>query len=34
VLGSSLGYVATTYKTPLVVRILPGGLTVGISKHF
>ena len=34
VLGSSLGYLSTTYKTPLVVRILPGGLTVGISKHF
>lgn len=34
VLGSSFGYLSTTYKTPLVVRILPRGMTVGISKHF
>jgi PAP2 superfamily len=34
VLGSSVGYLTTTYKTPLVVRILPRGMTIGISKHF
>ena len=34
VIGSSFGYLSTTYKTPLVVRILPRGMTVGISKHF
>jgi PAP2 superfamily len=34
VIGSSFGYLSTTYKTPLVVRILPRGMTIGISKHF
>jgi membrane-associated phospholipid phosphatase len=34
ILGSSFGYLSTTYKTPLVVRILPRGLTVGFSKRF
>ena len=34
VVGSSFGYFSTTYKIPFMVRLLPGGLTVGISKHF
>ena len=34
VIGSSFGYLSTTYKTPLVVRILPRGMTIGISRHF
>jgi undecaprenyl-diphosphatase len=34
VIGSSFGYLSTTYKTPLVVRVLPRGMTIGISKHF
>jgi undecaprenyl-diphosphatase len=34
VIGSSFGYLSTTYKTPLVVRILPRGMTVGFSKRF
>lgn len=34
VLGTGLGYWTTTWKTPLTVRVLPGGLSVGISKRF
>ena len=34
VLGTGIGYWATTLKTPLFVRILPGGLSVGFYKEF
>jgi PAP2 superfamily protein len=34
VIGSSFGYFSTTYKTPLVVRALPRGVSIGFSKHF
>jgi hypothetical protein len=33
-LGTAGGYWATTRNTPLLVEILPGGLSVGFSKHF
>jgi PAP2 superfamily len=33
-LGTGVGYWTTTWKTPLTVRLLPGGLSVGISKRF
>ncbi len=33
-LGTGLGYWSTTWSTPLTVRLLPGGVTVGISKRF
>jgi undecaprenyl-diphosphatase len=33
-LGTGVGYWTTRWKTPLTVRILPGGLSVGISKRF
>jgi undecaprenyl-diphosphatase len=33
-LGTGVGYWSTTLKVPLSVRILPGGLTVGLSKRF
>jgi hypothetical protein len=33
-LGTGIGYWTTTWKTPLTVRILPGGLSVGLSKRF
>ena len=33
-LGTGIGYWTTTWKTPLTVRLLPGGLSVGISKRF
>lgn len=33
-LGTAAGYWATTRKTPLVVEILPGGLSVGLSRRF
>jgi undecaprenyl-diphosphatase len=32
--GTGLGYWSSTLKVPLVVRILPRGLTIGISTHF
>jgi undecaprenyl-diphosphatase len=32
--GTGVGYWSSTLKVPLVVRILPGGLTIGISTHF
>ena len=34
VLGSGVGYWSTTRHIPLSVQILPGGLSVGISKRF
>lgn len=34
VLGSGVGYWSTTRRIPLSVQILPGGLSVGISKRF
>ena len=33
-LGTGVGYWTTTWKTPLTVRLLPGGLSVGLSKRF
>lgn len=33
-LGTAIGYWSTTWKTPLTVRVLPGGLSVGFSKSF
>jgi undecaprenyl-diphosphatase len=33
-LGAGFGYWATTRQTPLVVQILPKGVSVGISKRF
>jgi undecaprenyl-diphosphatase len=33
-LGSAAGYWATTLGTPLSVRVLPGGLSVGFNKRF
>ncbi len=33
-LGTGIGYWTSTWKTPLTVRVLPGGLSVGISKRF
>lgn len=34
IVGSSFGYLSTTYKTPLLVRVLPRGLSVGLDKRF
>jgi hypothetical protein len=33
-LGTGIGYWTSTWKTPLMVRILPGGLSVGLYKRF
>ena len=33
-LGTGIGYWTSTWKTPLTVRVLPGGLSVGLSKRF
>lgn len=33
-IGTGIGYWTTTWKVPLMVRILPGGVSVGISKRF
>jgi membrane-associated phospholipid phosphatase len=33
-LGTGLGYWTTTWKTPLTVRVIPGGLSVGLSTRF
>lgn len=33
-LGSGIGYWSTTLRVPLLVRILPGGATVGIETRF
>jgi PAP2 superfamily len=33
-LGTGVGYLTTTYKVPLIVRILPGGMSVGLYRRF
>src|SRR5882724_3191300 len=33
-LGSAVGYWSATRNTPLFVQILPGGVTIGLSKRF
>ena len=33
-LGTAVGYLATTWNTPVFVQILPHGLTIGFSKRF
>jgi membrane-associated phospholipid phosphatase len=33
-LGTGIGYWTATWKTPLMVRILPRGVSVGLSKRF
>lgn len=33
-LGTGVGYWTSTWKTPLTVRILPGGVSIGLSKRF
>lgn len=33
-LGTGIGYWTSTWKTPLTVRVLPGGLSIGLSKRF
>jgi undecaprenyl-diphosphatase len=33
-LGTGIGYWTAQWKTPLTVRLLPGGLSVGLSKRF
>jgi undecaprenyl-diphosphatase len=33
-LGTGIWYWTTAWKTPLTVRLLPGGLSVGLSKRF
>jgi membrane-associated phospholipid phosphatase len=33
-LGTGVGYWTSTWKTPLTVRVLPGGLSIGLSKRF
>jgi membrane-associated phospholipid phosphatase len=33
-LGTAVGYLTTTWDTPVFVQILPHGLTVGFSKRF
>lgn len=33
-LGSGVGYWTSTFRVPLSVRILPGGVTIGLSKRF
>lgn len=33
-IGSGIGYWTSTWKVPLTVRVLPGGLSVGLSKTF
>lgn len=33
-LGTGIGYWTSTWKTPLTVRVLPRGLSVGLSKRF
>lgn len=34
IIGSSFGYLSTTYQTPFLVRVLPRGLTIGLDKRF
>jgi len=33
-IGTGIGYWTSTWKVPLTVRVLPGGLSVGLSKRF
>jgi hypothetical protein len=33
-LGTGVGYWTSTWKTPLTVRVLPGGVSIGLSKRF
>jgi undecaprenyl-diphosphatase len=33
-IGTGIGYWSTTFKTPFFVRVLPGGLSVGLYKAF
>jgi membrane-associated phospholipid phosphatase len=33
-LGTGIGYWTSTWKTPLTVRVLPRGLSIGLSKRF
>lgn len=33
-LGTGIGYWTTRWKTPLTVRVLPGGVSIGLSKQF
>jgi PAP2 superfamily len=33
-LGTGVGYLTSTLKVPLIVRILPRGVAIGISAHF
>jgi hypothetical protein len=33
-LGSGVGYWSTTRQTPITVQVLPGGLSIGLSKRF
>jgi hypothetical protein len=33
-LGSGVGYWAAQRETPVMVQILPRGLTIGFSRHF
>ena len=33
-IGTGIGYWTSTWKVPLIVRVLPGGLSVGLSKRF
>jgi undecaprenyl-diphosphatase len=33
-LGTGVGYWTSTLKVPLVVRVLPGGVSVGVSRNF
>ena len=33
-LGTGFGYWMTRFQTPLSVQVLPGGVSVGFSKHF
>jgi PAP2 superfamily len=34
IIGTGIGYWTATWKVPLMVRILPGGVSVGISERF
>ena len=33
-LGTAVGYWTTRWQTPLTVRVLPGGVSIGLSKRF
>jgi membrane-associated phospholipid phosphatase len=32
-LGTGFGYLSTRFRIPLLVRVLPGGMTVGLYTH-